>query len=180
MIYQNNLINKILTIVYLLLRESYSTRMYEEYKKIYDIDDSFKFRGQEIVFFGKGKIKIGENSYIGKYSILESCENCNILIGKNCAIGPYVKMYTYGKVTDQDLNKNPFGEEIKKVNDDIIIGDGCWIGANVGIKGGVNIGKNSIVGMNSVVTNNVPPNSVVAGCPARLIKFKSYMSEKVK
>ena len=42
----------------------------------------------------------GENSYIGRYSILEAHENCKIVIGKNCAIGPHVKIYTAGRITD--------------------------------------------------------------------------------
>lgn len=179
-IYQNNLINKLLTFTYLMLRDSYYARTYTNYRKIYDIDQTFKFRGSEVVFFGKGKIKIGKNSYIGKHSILESGEDCNIIIGKNCAIGPYVKMYTYGRLTDQDLDKNPFGSQIKHSKGNIIIGDGCWIGANVGIKGGVTIGKNSILGMNSVVTKDIPPHCVAVGSPAKVVKFKSYLSEKEK
>jgi hypothetical protein len=51
-----------------------------------------------------------------------------------------------------------------------VIGDDCWIGYNAFIKRGVVIGKGAIVAANSSVTRDVPPYSVVAGSPARVIK----------
>ena len=52
----------------------------------------------------------------------------------------------------------------------IVIEDECWIGANATITAGVRVGKHSIVAGGSVVTKDVPPYSVVAGNPARIIK----------
>lgn len=53
-----------------------------------------------------------------------------------------------------------------------IIEDNVLLGANVNIIGGVVIGHNTIIGAGSVVTKNTPPNSVVAGVPAKVIKMK--------
>src|SRR5205823_2989887 len=52
----------------------------------------------------------------------------------------------------------------------IVIEDECWIGANAVITAGVTIGKHSVVAGGSVVTKDVPPYSVAAGNPARMIK----------
>ena len=52
----------------------------------------------------------------------------------------------------------------------IRIGDGCWIGQNVVIMPGVEIGELSIIGANSVVTRSVPARTIAAGSPARVIK----------
>ena len=52
----------------------------------------------------------------------------------------------------------------------IVIEDEVWIGANAVITSGVCVGKHSVVAAGSVVTKNVPPYSIVAGNPARLIK----------
>jgi acetyltransferase-like isoleucine patch superfamily enzyme len=49
------------------------------------------------------------------------------------------------------------------------IGPGCWIGVNATIVGSVTIGANAIVGAGAVVTKDVPPNTIVAGVPARII-----------
>lgn len=59
-----------------------------------------------------------------------------------------------------------------KRNPDIIIGNDVWIGASSYIKGGVTIGDSAIVGTKSVVTKDVPPFAIVAGNPARLIRFR--------
>ena len=52
----------------------------------------------------------------------------------------------------------------------IIIEDDCWIGANAVITAGVTIGKHAVVAAGSVVTKNVPPYSIAAGNPAKVIK----------
>jgi acetyltransferase-like isoleucine patch superfamily enzyme len=52
----------------------------------------------------------------------------------------------------------------------VILETGCWIGDGVKILGGVTIGRNSVVGANSVVTESIPPHSVAAGAPARVIR----------
>ncbi len=179
-IYYNRLLNKILAYIYALLLDSYDITRYRQYRVTYNIDPSFKFRGNGIIFAGEGEIQISENSYIAKNTILESFENCKIVIGRNSAIGPYVKMYTGGKSTDQNLDQDPFGGQVDLCVDDISIGNGCWIGANVGIKGGVNIGDNVVIGMNSVVTKDIPSHCIAAGSPAKVVKFKPYLSEKEK
>ena len=52
----------------------------------------------------------------------------------------------------------------------VSIGDDTWIGTNVVIAGTVEIGKHCVIGANSVVTHDIPDYSVVAGCPAKVIK----------
>lgn len=59
------------------------------------------------------------------------------------------------------------------------IGNDVWIGKNVLIKGGVVIGDGAVVGMGSVVTHDVPPYSVVAGNPAKIIKYR-FNNETIK
>lgn len=55
----------------------------------------------------------------------------------------------------------------------VLIEDNCWLGQNVVVLKGVTIGHDSIVGANSVVTKDVPPCTVVAGNPAKIIKKNS-------
>ena len=60
---------------------------------------------------------------------------------------------------------------------DITIGDYVWVGANVYISGGVTIGENTIIGADSVVTHDIPPNTIYGGVPARLIRSKLEYSD---
>ena len=50
------------------------------------------------------------------------------------------------------------------------IGDGCWLGARAVVLPGVRIGAGSIVAAGALVTRDVPPNSLVAGVPAKLVR----------
>lgn len=55
-------------------------------------------------------------------------------------------------------------------HDEIRIGAGAWVGTHVAIIGAVHIGRNCVIGANSVVTQDVPDYCVAAGIPARVIK----------
>jgi acetyltransferase-like isoleucine patch superfamily enzyme len=66
----------------------------------------------------------------------------------------------------------------KVTTDQITIEDEAWIGANAVITAGVTIGKHAVVAAGSIVTKSVPPYSIVAGNPARLIKKYNFDSQK--
>lgn len=52
----------------------------------------------------------------------------------------------------------------------ITIGDNCWLASNVTVCPGVTIGKNCVIGAGSVVTKNIPDNSLVLGVPGRVVR----------
>ena len=148
------------------------------YRMKYDIHPTFKFNGEGIVFRGNGKIICGKNSYICRYSFIESVKGCKVVIGDNCAIAQFVKIYTRNPVADQDFSTGRKNRHYNK--GDVIIGNNCWIGANVFIRENVKIGDNSVIGANSVVVKDIPPHSIAVGYPAKVVKFKSYLSEEEK
>ena len=80
-------------------------------------------------------------------------------------IGPSVRLYTPTHVLDPELR--PQGWE--RVSP-ITIEDGVWLGGSVVVCPGVTIGARSVVGAGSVVTKDVPPDVVVAGNPARVVR----------
>ena len=90
-----------------------------------------------------------------------TCAN-KIIIGHDVAIARDVVIRDYDA---HELNYPDF--EISKP---IIIGDNVWIGNRAVILKGVTIGNGAVVGAGSIVTKNVPPNTVVAGNPARIIR----------
>lgn len=109
--------------------------------------------------------------FIGNNTNIEQgfhCTSAGVLkIGNNCDILPYVLItninHTYNQI-DRNVNENDF--EVK----DTIISDNCFIGMNAKIFPGVHIGKNVIIGANSIVMNDVDDYCVVAGTPAKVIK----------
>lgn len=110
---------------------------------------------------------IGEQSYLNRAHL--SCgPHSKVVIGRSCAIGYNVsiKAITHSLAKPTNNEAGP----IIHLEQDIVIGDNCWIGDNVYIREGVTLGNNVIVGANSVVTRSVPDNRVVAGTPARVIK----------
>lgn len=116
-------------------------------------------------FFGEGKVSIGGNTWIGIKSTFYRTTDASIIIGKNCDIGPEVSFITgTHEIGDQ------YRRAGKGLGRDIIIGDGCWIGARVTIIGGVSISKGTIIGAGAVVCDDVQENSLYAGVPARLIR----------
>ncbi|MHA7608237.1 acyltransferase [Elizabethkingia meningoseptica] len=163
---------KIIGRSFLYLRNISELYKHNLYKSTYDIHPTFIFNGEGIYLYGNGIISIGENSYIGRYSTLESSGESKIIIGKNCKIGPFFSIWTHSSNVDCDYN---FSEKIKPKIGDIIIGDAVWIGANVVITPGVRIGANSIIGANSVVTKDVPEYGIVGGVPAKFIRYKKIV-----
>jgi len=54
------------------------------------------------------------------------------------------------------------------------VGDNVWCGVNVVITSGVEVGERSVIGANSVVTSNIPPYSIAAGFPSRVLRTIEY------
>ena len=145
------------------------SKTYNHYRKKYKLDKDFRFNGMFILLYGEGEILAGAKSYIGDYSTVYAHEGRKIKMGKDVRISHNVRIYTHSSVADQDFSKLPIKEKVG----DVIIDDYAWIGANVFINPGVRIGKNAVVGANSVVTKDIPDNTIYGGVPAKLIKNKT-------
>jgi len=132
----------------------------------------------KIVVQNKGVVNMGEFSKIE--------DSTMILCVNKVIIGPYSAVAANTIICDN--NNHPISPSFRKrmrltpVGDDlrmwkhsasapVIIGMNCWIGSNVRICKGVTIGDNSIVAACSVVTKDVPPNCIVAGNPAKIVKY---------
>jgi acetyltransferase-like isoleucine patch superfamily enzyme len=128
--------------------------------------------------------------WLGDYSVIESFATINNAVG-DVRIGDYTRIglhntiigpVTIGNhvnlaqgITVTALNHN-FEDSNKRIDEQgvstnpVIIEDDIWIGANAVILPGVTIGHHSVVAAGAVVTKDVPPHSLVAGVPAKIIK----------
>lgn len=104
-----------------------------------------------------------------------------VILPNTC--GPGLSLYHCGDFThvrqDVKLGKNctivvgtVFGHR-KGSNEPVTVGDNCYFGIGCKILGSVNIGNNVTIGAYSVVLNDIPDNAIVAGVPAKVIKYKS-------
>ncbi|HET9057615.1 MAG TPA: acyltransferase [Chitinophagaceae bacterium] len=111
------------------------------------------------------KLVIGDGTYIGN--------NCHIYASSLIEIGKKVliadKVYLSDNIHSYENINIPVIDQPVKQTNPVILKDGCWLGENVCVIGAV-IGKNSVVGANSVVTKDVPDFCVVVGSPAKIIK----------
>ena len=92
----------------------------------------------------------------------------DITIGDDVVMGPDVVMMATSHEF-KDLN-TPINMQGAKPEEPIVIGNDCWIGENASIISGITIGDGGIILAGAVVTKDVPPYSIVAGNPAKIIK----------
>jgi acetyltransferase-like isoleucine patch superfamily enzyme len=115
-------------------------------------------------------IKIG-NNVVFNMDVHIGCVN-SIQIGDNCMFASriYITDHHHGEPTIQMLKLAPKDRPLISKGP-VIIKDNVWVGEGVAIMPNVTIGENSIIATNAVVTKDVPPNCVVAGVPATIIKY---------
>ncbi len=151
-------------------------------KKIDSLDISIKSLMGKNISVAKGstidsKSSIGDFTYIGK--------NCNITktsIGRYCSIANNVSIgqgeHDLNKISTNSLFYDNNSYEVL-TKQPCNIGNDVWIGTDVVILRGVSIGDGAVIGANSVVTKDVPSFAIVAGSPARLLRYR-FDDEKQK
>ena len=124
------------------------------------------------------KINIDRNASIGKNVSLGDYSGIgrNSIISDYTSIGKYVMMgpecYIYTRNHSLSNCKQPMCFQGFDDYKPVIIGDDVWIGARVTILPGVKIESGAVIGAGSVVTKDVKTNSIVAGNPAKFIRFR--------
>lgn len=108
-------------------------------------------------------IEIGKNFYSNHNLIILDANK--VEFGDNVFIGPNCGFYTAGHPLDYETRNK--GLEYAKP---IKVGNNVWFGGNVTVLPGVKIGDNSVIGAGSVVTKDIPENSVAVGNPCKVIK----------
>ncbi len=112
--------------------------------------------------YGK-QISVGKRFFANfNFTVLDEAR---VTIGDDCFIGPNVSIYTACHSTDP-IERNSRREWAEPIT----IGNNVWIGGSVTILPGVTIGDNVTIGAGSVVTKDIPSNSVAVGNPCKVIK----------
>ena len=124
-------------------------------------------------------MSLGDYSYIGGNSRIIHAD-----IGKFCSIAGETRI-GMGTHTLDNISTSPIFTEAKNgtkhswVKEStinpykrVVVGNDVWIGVRTMVMGGVKIGDGAVIGAGSIVTKDVPPYAVVAGVPAKVIRFR--------
>ena len=113
-------------------------------------------------------IQIGDNSFINHLCSVWASPGGPITIGSNVLLGPCASIISsnHGIARDRLIRDQPGNDA------PILIGDDVWLGANVVVTAGVTIGDGAVVGAGAIVTTDLPPMSISAGVPARVIGYR--------
>lgn len=112
----------------------------------------------------EGTLRVGEKTVFGRNTIVNSY--LDVEIGPGVLIGDFVYIGDFDHRTD-DLRLPIKDQGIVKAP--VRIGAGSWLGVKATVLRGCTLGEGAVVGANAVVTRHVPPYTVVAGAPARVI-----------
>lgn len=118
--------------------------------------------------YHKNEMTIGDNTWIGQDCFLHSAGG--IHIGKSVGIGPGVKILT-SVHAERPLSNPVIHNQLEFA--EVVIGDGCDVGMGAIILPGVHIGQGAIIGAGSVVTKDVEERTIVAGNPAKVLRKRS-------
>lgn len=121
-------------------------------------------RGSLVWILEGGQLVLKGNSFTAGNNIIIA--KSHVEIGRNCSIAWGVT------ITDHDFHSIYKSGIRQSETVPVCIEDGVWIGMNATILKGVTVGARAVIGAGAVVTRNVPPGSLVAGVPARVVKDK--------
>ena len=131
-----------------------------------EVGDRVAFRDR-VQFGGNGTLRIGDRTSINEGCIITAVER--IEIGSDVMLAPGV--YVLDVDHRFEIRSIPISLQGYDVSP-VVIGKGVWIGTGAVVTKGVKIGEGAIIGANSVVTRDIPPYSIAAGVPARVLKVR--------
>jgi len=152
-----------------LLYDYNNTRPSEEVKRKQLLKELLGDMGEEIWIEPPVHMAYGTNVHIGNHFYanfnLVIVDDIDVYIGEHVMIAPNVTITPTGHPVDPEIRKPGTQFSIP-----VRIGNDVWIGSNVVILPGVNIGDNSVIGAGSVVTQDIPENVVAVGNPCHVLR----------
>lgn len=157
-----------------MFREFRDSRM-RQWRRVLPVGDEISDRWEKARFLGFGEgtsiydsslvigdVKVGKNTWIGPFSILDGSGGLGI--GDNCSIAAGVQIYSHETIS-WALSGGKMGYSRAKT----IIGNCCYIGPNTVVSKGVRIGNHCLIGANSVVNADLNDYSMAAGSPCKIV-----------
>lgn len=152
------------------------TLIFLKYRKIKfkKIGEKCVYKLLNNVYVNAESIEFDDYVHVGPRCVFEGAGG--IFVGKGTIFAPNVTIYTRSHNFDIKLSALPFDNVMLTAK--VIVGNYVWIGSNVIILPGVKVGDGAVIGAGSVVTKDVPECAVVAGNPAKVIKYRDVDAYK--
>jgi acetyltransferase-like isoleucine patch superfamily enzyme len=114
----------------------------------------------------EGRVSLGEYSFLGRGTELDCAES--IVVGRHVLVAPgvFITDHSHGMAPGSLMATQPCPAKAVVIEDDV------WLGAHSVVLPGVTIGSGAVVAAGAVVTRDVAPRAVVAGVPARLLRYR--------
>ena len=147
--------------------------------------------GPRTEIINAANVYIGEDCLIQDAVYIRAGIQGKITIGDRAALNSFCRLFGHGSIEiGEDTQLGPgslitttehnYQKDLQASFKPVVIGKRVWIGANVTVLPGVEIGDFCVIGAGSVVTRSIPPRSVAVGVPARVIKLVDEVSESEK
>jgi len=128
----------------------------------------------------KKSLIFGRNIQLNDYVHITAMNN--VVIGDNVLMASkiYISDCSHGFYSGEEMDSSPEQHPIDRSYNisEVIIEDNVWLGEFVSVLPGVTIGKGAIIGSNSVVTKDIPANTIAVGSPAKVIKKYNCETKK--
>ena len=128
----------------------------------------------------KKSLIFGKNIQLNDYVHITAMNN--VVIGDNVLMASkiYISDCSHGFHSGEEMDSSPEQHPIDRCYNisEVVIEDNVWLGEFVSVLPGVTIGKGAIIGSNSVVTKDIPANTIAVGSPAKVIKKYNFETKK--
>ncbi len=140
------------------------------------LDDDVILSSQVMLSCKEGSIHIGKKTGVNAQTIIQSTNDCAVVIREDCIIGQRCLVIGGGSYNIDRLDI-PIREQGIKKEGGVTLEADVWLGGNVTVLGGVVLGRGSVVAAGAVVTHSLPERSVSMGLPAKVVRSRDPQTD---
>jgi acetyltransferase-like isoleucine patch superfamily enzyme len=143
------------------------------------LGDDVILSNQVMLSCKEGSIHVGQKTGINAQTIIQSTNDCPVIIKENCIIGQRCFIVGGGSY-NIDRTDIPIREQGIRKDGGVLLEDDVWLGGNVTVLGGVTLGKGSVVAAGAVVAGSVGERSICMGVPAKVVRIRGQNRDSEK
>jgi acetyltransferase-like isoleucine patch superfamily enzyme len=143
------------------------------------LGDDVILSNQVMLSCKEGSIHLGRKTGVNAQTIIQSTNDCPVIIKENCIIGQRCFIVGGGSY-NIDRVDIPISEQGIRADGGVQLEDDVWLGGNVTVLGGVTLGRGSVVAAGAVVTRSAGEKSICMGVPAKVVRLRGQSKDPEK